>query len=702
VTTWWSSLFRPRDRGCAARVTVYSTVGFVLFVLSAFSPAAAVEEELRVIAVHTASAPQVSMVVEPPAGQPADESATQTCSVTIDGARVETTMTPMASSDLSIALVIDTAAGMTPQKFAAVQSGATDFLLQLAAGPRTMVIAAGGEPQVVAPLSAKPAEALSAISALRVGGSRAAVAATMLAAQSLESAPPGPRAIIVYTHGPDEQEVPADRLSQAVSHAEAVVDVLQTGTDSFWPSVVDQTGGVVVTTNAKNIVQSFGSLAATLGDQYLVTFEAPGELPAVAQVAFQTGDQEYTTVVTLPDAGPAQAAPTQSSGESPARGVPWLLALVAGLALTVLIVFLRRDRQLRPADGGQPSTEAASADAAPPIVSPPLPRRSPRGSVSAAVQAWRDLDQQSEKARRHPPHDQQPPPVPDDDRAQPPLPATRSVQRRSPRGSLSAAVQGRRSARGDLDQQSEKARRHPPHDQQPPPVPDDDRAQRHEPEAVRRQAASTTTRTVVSAVGIWPLFSGRGWSHHLWPGIRPGEDGREATTVLTGVGDAVVELTNTASWQAAVHITGNTASQYFAVQTLPDQKTLVVTARPYDGVRALDWDGEESTGFEIRATGPWRIETLPMSAIPTFTNSFNGDGNMVVHFTGTGSLVEITGNNEGLHFQVRALSAYGAQHRLVDTTSPYAGSCQISPRPQLFEIQAAGPWTITVKNVQAA
>jgi hypothetical protein len=168
-------------------VTVYSTVGFVLFVLSAFSPAAAVEEELRVIAVHTASAPQVSMVVEPPAGQPADESATQTCSVTIDGARVKTTTTPMASSDLSIALVIDTAAGMTPQKLAAVQSGATDFLLQLVpAGPRTMVIAAGGEPQVVAPLSAKPAEALSAISALRVGGSHATVAATMLAAQSLE------------------------------------------------------------------------------------------------------------------------------------------------------------------------------------------------------------------------------------------------------------------------------------------------------------------------------------------------------------------------------------------------------------------------------------------------------------------------------------------------------------------------------------
>ena len=104
--------------------------------------------------------------------------------------------------------------------------------------------------------------------------------------------------------------------------SEAVLNVIRTGTDALWPSVVEQAGGLVVTTNAENIVQSFGDLAATLDDQYLVTFEAPGELPAVAQVAFQTGDQEYTTVVTLPDAGQAQAAPTESSEGPPARGVP--------------------------------------------------------------------------------------------------------------------------------------------------------------------------------------------------------------------------------------------------------------------------------------------------------------------------------------------------------------------------------------------
>ena len=171
-----------------------------------------------------------------------------------------------------------------------------------------------------------------------------------------------------------------DRLSQAVLTSEAVVNVIRTGTDSLWPSVVDKPGGVVVTTNAENIAQSFGDLAATLDDQYLVTFEAPGELPAVAQVAFQTGDQEYTTVVNLPDAGPAQAAPTESSEGPPALGVPWLVALlVAGLALTVLGVFLRRARHPQPVDGGEPSTEVASpATGAPPPDNPVAATRPPQ------------------------------------------------------------------------------------------------------------------------------------------------------------------------------------------------------------------------------------------------------------------------------------------------------------------------------------
>ena len=394
VKTWWSSLLRPRDRGSALRLIASTAVGLVLFLLWASHPAAAAGDELRVIAVHTASAPHVSMVVEPPSTPPQNGSEKESCSVTIDGEPVATTVSPMASGDLSVALVIDTASDLTPQELAAVQNGATDFLLRLPDEAHTMVVTAGGKPQVVAPLSAHRAEALSAISALRVGGSRATMAATMLAAESLESAPPGPRVIIVYTDGRRTGTTRGPRLSQAVLHSEAVVNVIPTGTDTLWPSVVDQAGGGVVTTSAEDIVQSFGDLAATLGEQYLVTFEAPGELPAVAQVAFQTGDQEYRTVVNLPDAGPAQAAPTESSEGPPARGVPWLVALlVAGLALIALAVFLHRARQLRPAYGGEPSTQVASpATGAPPpdkaaSARGPLPQTAAAGNAPPPKQA---------------------------------------------------------------------------------------------------------------------------------------------------------------------------------------------------------------------------------------------------------------------------------------------------------------------------
>ena len=177
---------------------------------------------------------------------------------------------------------------------------------------------------------------------------------------------------------------------------------------------------------------------------------------------------------------------------------------------------------------------------------------------------------------------------------------------------------------------------------------------------------------------------------------RSAEEGHNATIVLTGSTDAVVKFAKNAPGPAVVYITGNAASSYFGVRILGTEHYLVNTLHPYDGVRSLDRDGGESTGFEVRATGLWRIEVLPLSVIPSFNTSFKGDGDMVVRYTGDGSLAEITGNNHGRYFDVRAFGAHGTDH-LVSTSQPYAGSRQISRGPQFFEVQAVGSWTITVK-----
>ena len=345
-----------------------NAVGLVLFLLWASGPAAAAGDELQVIAVRTASAPRVSMVVQAPVTPPQNGSGEESCTVTIDGKPVAATVTPMASGDLSVALVIDTASDLTARELAAVQSGAAEFLIGLPEGAHTAVVAAGGEPQVVAPLSADRAEALSAISALRAGGSAATTAGTMLAAQSLESAPPGPRVIVVYAHGPDEQGPSVEQLSQAVLQANAVVNVIPPDAESIWPTVVDRTGGLVLPpAGAADIAESYGRLATMLSEQYLLTFQAPGELPAVAQVAFQSGDQEYRTVVDLPEADTEQAAPTEGNRPSGAGGIAGLVPLVvAGLVLIGLVVLALLRTRRRTSMGSSPPDEAPGPPANPP------------------------------------------------------------------------------------------------------------------------------------------------------------------------------------------------------------------------------------------------------------------------------------------------------------------------------------------------
>ena len=81
-------------------------------------------------------------------------------------------------------------------------------------------------------------------------------------------------------------------------------------------------------------------------------------------------------------------------------------------------------------------------------------------------------------------------------------------------------------------------------------------------------------------------------------------------------------------------IAGNAAARFFGVRALGSDSDLLNTLDPYEGVRALDWDGRESTGFEVRATGDWTIQVIPEAAIPTFDTSYEGSGDTVLRFTG--------------------------------------------------------------------
>jgi von Willebrand factor type A domain len=598
-------------------------------------------------------------------------------SVTVDGRPVTTTVTPMASRSLSVAFVIDTASDMTPEVLEAAQSGATEFLLRLPEGARTMVVASGGDPRVVAPLSPDRADALSAVSALRSEGTRSTTAGTLLAAQKLAVAPPGPRAIIVYSHGSDKRGPSVEQLTQAVARAEAVINVVQTRGDDLWSQVVGRTGGAVLRTATAQVVQSYGRLATAMGHQYLVAFQAPGELPAVAEVTVKTADVQSRTVVRLPAAATsADAAEPPSERWSAGRALGPIAFVLSGLVLIALtgLALDRRARRRPSVDSGAPSPDTAGA------------------RETTAPQAPALATPESTDLRHPPPPDVAPPSAPPTTPATPPLPR-RPLGRPFP-----GAAQGLRSAPHAPGSQTERqARRHPPQDQQQRQRPlDDNQPRTHAPANALRRAAATTSAEPSPATLPLSIKSGRATAAAAAAEQCSAEEGHNATVVLTGSTDAVVKFARNAPGPAVVYITGNAASHYFGVRILGTEHYLVNTLHPYDGVRSLDRDGGESTGFEVRATGPWRIEVLPLSVIPTFNTSVNGDGDMVLRYTGDGSLAEITGNNDGRYFDVRAFGAHGTD-RLVSTSQAYAGSRQISGGPQFFEVQAVGSWTITVK-----
>ena len=284
----WSSPIKHRGDGAALRAAVLLALAavtaavilvavvFVAVVLvPGWSAAWALADKPRVIAVHTGPQSQVSMVVEAQSNPSGRDLSSDDVSVTIGGRRVPTTVTPVASSSLSVAIVIDAASGTTPQMLEAVQSGATEFLLRLPAGAHTMVVTAGDDPRVAAPLNPAPADALTAIATIQPDGARATGAGALLAAQELASAPAGPREIVIFAGGGDEHPPSIERLGRQIAQVGAIPYILQTGDDDYWVRLVDRTGGAVLPIGAERILTAYQRLATSLDDHYVVAFQSP-------------------------------------------------------------------------------------------------------------------------------------------------------------------------------------------------------------------------------------------------------------------------------------------------------------------------------------------------------------------------------------------------------------------------------------------
>ncbi len=185
------------------------------------------------------------------------------------------------------------------------------------------------------------------------------------------------------------------------------------------------------------------------------------------------------------------------------------------------------------------------------------------------------------------------------------------------------------------------------------------------------------------------------------PTIPPSPTPEPEPIILTGSGDAIVDIEKL-NVPMIVHIVGNPGSHHFAVINYDENNEqidlLVNTTDPYDGVRPLDFkDDVWTVRFEVKASGDWTIEVLPLkdANFVIVPGIIQGEGDDVIFLLeGRPDTATIKGNSIGHHF---AVISYGnGRDLLVNTTDPYEGTVMLDPSTVILEIKADGAWEIEI------
>ncbi len=175
--------------------------------------------------------------------------------------------------------------------------------------------------------------------------------------------------------------------------------------------------------------------------------------------------------------------------------------------------------------------------------------------------------------------------------------------------------------------------------------------------------------------------------------------------VLSGNGDKVVDLEKFNSDPIILHIT-YTGSRNFIVQNYgADGKQidlLVNTIGAYDGKLLTDiLDDDETVRFEVKSSGSWTIEVMPLSleymqslVIP---GSFEGVGDDLVILAGKekADLLEIDASQAKKNLIIHGVSR-STYSLLVNEIAPYTGTKILDDGTFLIIVRATGPWKILV------
>lgn len=185
------------------------------------------------------------------------------------------------------------------------------------------------------------------------------------------------------------------------------------------------------------------------------------------------------------------------------------------------------------------------------------------------------------------------------------------------------------------------------------------------------------------------------------PTVTPTPEPTATPAIFSGSGDSIVDVSKSDAPMIAI-IQGNDESGYFGVTTLNTNNEqvdlLINTTDPYLGVVPIDFQtGELTTRFEVKATGGWRIDLLPLTSAEKLSvpGQFIGSNDNVLILEGVPpDVATITGNADSRYFGVFGYGSYS--DILINTTDPYQGQVILKPDTLVLVIRASGEWTIAV------
>jgi hypothetical protein len=172
--------------------------------------------------------------------------------------------------------------------------------------------------------------------------------------------------------------------------------------------------------------------------------------------------------------------------------------------------------------------------------------------------------------------------------------------------------------------------------------------------------------------------------------------------ILNGSGDSVVDVPK---WNGpAILDIKYTGSHNFVIWNYASNgeqiDLLVNTIGAYQGKRPIDFQsGENTVRLEIKASGSWEIQVLPLGSITAVAipGTYNGTGDDVIALVGgTPDLLITDASMASSNFIIRSYGNY--VDLLINEIAPYNGTVILSSDTVVLEIIATGPWSIEIKT----